>query len=129
MSSMPIQDTGALIAARTFAAADPGRDAQKLLKEARSDASNPKKAAEARLAAKKLEAVFSTMLVKEMRGTQGSSMFGEGTSSDVYGGWFDQYMGEVLAKRGALGLANSIEHSLAKKDLAQSAAQKEVQPK
>jgi peptidoglycan hydrolase FlgJ len=126
---LPVQDSGAVLAARTFAAADPGRDATKLLQQARTDAADPARAAQARQAAKKLEAVFSTLLVKEMRGTQASSMFGEGTSADVYGGWFDQYLGEVLAKRGALHLSDSIEHSLSKKDAQQSLANKDVQPK
>jgi Rod binding domain-containing protein len=115
MSSMPIQDGSAQIAARAFAAADPGRDATQLLKQARADAASPDKAAQTHDAAKRLEAVFSTMLIKELRGPQ-SALFGEGTSADVYGGWFDQYLGEVLAKRGALHLADSIEHSLARKE-------------
>ena len=68
-----------------------------------------------RSAAKRLEGLFATLLVKEMRSTQSSGIFGEGTSADVYGGWFDQYFGEVLAKHGELGLSKSVERSLEQK--------------
>jgi hypothetical protein len=50
-----------------------------------------------------------------MRSTQTAGFFGEGTGADVYGGWFDQFLGEVLAKQGELHLADGIEHSLANK--------------
>ena len=66
-------------------------------------------------AAKRLEGLFATLLVKEMRSTQTAGFFGEGTGADVYGGWFDQFLGEVLAKQGELHLADGIESSLARK--------------
>lgn len=110
------QDTSALLSARAFGAVDPGRDAKSLLQRAETKSNDPEKLAQAREAAKRLEGVFATMLVKEMRGSQSGSVFGEGTGSDVYGGWFDQFIGDVLAKHGELHLASSIERSLADKE-------------
>ena len=100
--SAPIQDSGAQIGARALATAQFGPQAP------------------TRDAAQRLEGLFATLLVKEMRSTQSSGLFGEGTGADVYGGWFDQYLGEVLAKHGELHLADSIQTSLASKE--------EVQP-
>jgi Rod binding domain-containing protein len=100
------QDPSALLASRALAAADPRHGLE-------LEHSNPE---EERAAAHKLEGLFATLLVKEMRSTQTTGIFGEGTSADVYGGWFDQYLGEVLAKHGELHLADSIEHSLAAKE-------------
>jgi len=98
--SAPIQDSGAQFGARALASAEFAREAP------------------TRDAAQRLEALFATLLVKEMRATQSAGLFGEGTGADVYGGWFDQYLGEVLAKRGELHLADSIQDSLATKELA-----------
>jgi Rod binding domain-containing protein len=100
------QDQGALLAAQALAAADPAPRLQ-------APQGDPEAA---RSAAQRLEGLFATLLVKEMRTTQASGIFGEGTSADVYGGWFDQFLGEVLAKRGELQLTRSIEHSLAAKE-------------
>jgi Rod binding domain-containing protein len=100
--SAPIQDSGTQIGARALASAEFGREAS------------------TRDAAQRLEGLFATLLVKEMRSTQSTGLFGEGTGADVYGGWFDQYLGDVLAKHGELHLAGSIQSSLASKE--------EVQP-
>jgi Rod binding domain-containing protein len=105
--SAPIQDSGAQIGARALATAEFGRDA--LSRDAAG-----------RDAAQRLEGLFATLLVKEMRSTQSTGLFGEGTGADVYSGWFDQYLGDVLAKHGELHLAGSIQTSLASKE--------EVQP-
>ena len=104
------QDATSLLAARALSAADPARGLQV----------DPKNAEQTRSAAQRLEGLFATLLVKEMRSTHSASLFGEGTSSDVYGGWFDQYLGEVLAKHGELHLADSIERSLAAKEAPKS---------
>lgn len=79
----------------------------------------------ARAAAQRLEGLFASLLVKELRATQSAGLFGEGTGADVYGGWFDQYLGEVLAKHGELHLADSIQSSLATKE---QASKQEAQP-
>jgi flagellar protein FlgJ len=54
------------------------------------------------------ESLFISQLLKEMRQTeQGGGLFA-GESSDTYGGIFDLYLGEHLAKSGGLGLARMI---------------------
>jgi flagellar protein FlgJ len=54
------------------------------------------------------ESLFISLLLKEMRQTeQGGGLFA-GESSDTYGGIFDLYLGEHLAKSGGLGLAPMI---------------------
>jgi Rod binding domain-containing protein len=88
------QDPTRLLAAQALAGADP---------------------APTRDASKRLEGLFATLLVKEMRTTQTAGFFGEGTGADVYSGWLDQVLGEALAKHGELHLADGIENSLAKK--------------
>src|SRR5258706_3638265 len=113
--SAAIQDSTGRLAAGRMASADLGREAAALLSQARARSDRPEDQQKARDAAHRLEGLFATLLVKEMRGTQSAGLFGEGTSADVYGGWFDQYLGEVLAKHGELHLANSIESSLGAK--------------
>ena len=87
---------------------------------ARGGAAAPKEPSQERAAAQRLEGLFATLLVKEMRASHSSGIFGEGTGADVYGGWFDQFLGDTLAKHGELHLADSIEHSLAKKETLRS---------
>ena len=66
-------------------------------------------------AAKQLEGLFATMLVREMRRAlpeDGGGFFGEGSHSEVYEGWLDEHVGNVLARDGALGLAGMIKTNL-----------------
>jgi Rod binding domain-containing protein len=64
--------------------------------------------------AKDFEAVFSSMMLKEMRNTlEPGSLFGE-DSSDILGGLFDQFLGQHLADSGGFGMAKMIEASLNK---------------
>jgi len=100
------QDPTTLLAAQALAGAERSRALE----------AQPANTQQAHSAARRLEGLFATLLVKEMRSPHSSGLFGEGTSADVYGGWFDQYMGEALAKRGDLHLAESIERSLASKE-------------
>ncbi len=60
-------------------------------------------------AAKEFEAVFLSMLIKQMRDTLEEGIF-SGDASDTYGGLFDMYMGEHLAAANPLGLATIIEN-------------------
>ncbi len=117
------QDPALALAARSAVGADASGEMQRLAEQARRAAGVDGPSADdprgQHAAAQKLEAVFATLLVKEMRSQQSGGMFGEGTSGDVYGGWFDQYVGEVLARRGALHLAQSIDRSLAQKEAPQ----------
>lgn len=63
-------------------------------------------------AAEKLEALFATMLVKEMRRSLPNGFFGEGSGADTYNGWFDEHLGAALARSGALDLAGMVKTSL-----------------
>ncbi|MBK7642609.1 MAG: rod-binding protein [Planctomycetes bacterium] len=109
----PAQDVSAALAAQALARPDPSSQAKQLLQRTQSGSNTAEDAEKKRVAAKRLESLFATMLVKEMRSTQSETgMFGSGTSADVYGGWFDQFLGEVLSKHGELHLADSINRSL-----------------
>ncbi len=63
-------------------------------------------------AAEKLEALFATILVKEMRRALPNGFFGDGTGADTFNGWFDEHLGEALARSGALDLVGMIKTSL-----------------
>jgi Rod binding domain-containing protein len=65
-------------------------------------------------AATGFESVFLGMLVKEMRQTLDSGGFFGQDTGDVYGGMFDLYMGQHLAKSGGIGLASWLRQQLAK---------------
>lgn len=65
-----------------------------------------------KVAAEKLEALFATILVKEMRRALPNGFFGDGTGADTFNGWFDEHLGEALARSGALNLAGMIKTSL-----------------
>jgi Rod binding domain-containing protein len=73
-------------------------------------------------AAAKFESLFASQLVKEMRRGLGEGFFGEGPQADVYAGWLDQFVGEAIAKRGGLHLADQVRASLEQKRDAESAA-------
>lgn len=66
-------------------------------------------------AGKKFEALFATLLVKEMRKALPDGFFGEGSAGDIYSGWLDQHLGESIAKRGTLHIAPIVEASLSRK--------------
>lgn len=66
--------------------------------------------------AKKLEAVFASMLVKEMRNASPGSFFGTDSAADVYGGWFDEHVGEKLAERGSLHIAEFVQRLIQSKE-------------
>lgn len=71
-------------------------------------------------AAKKLEALFATMLVREMRKSLPKGFFGDGPGADTFNGWFDQKLGQSLSDSGALDLAGQISVSLQAKEAAQA---------
>ena len=60
--------------------------------------------AEIEEAAKQMESLFASMLVKELRGSMSKGLFGEGPGSDIYNEWFDKNMGEAIASDGGLGM-------------------------
>lgn len=62
--------------------------------------------------AQDFEAAFLSILLKEMRQTLEPSTMFEGDKSDVFGGMFDQFLGEHLAQAGALGIARLVKNQL-----------------
>lgn len=58
-------------------------------------------------AARQFEGLFVSMLLKTMRETMASEMFA-GDGADVWGGMFDQSMGEEIAKSGGLGVVDQL---------------------
>src|SRR5215510_9375547 len=64
--------------------------------------------------AQEFESVFTSIMLKEMRKTlETGSLFGE-DSSDIYGGMFDQFMGQHMSNAGGMGLANMVRQALAR---------------
>jgi flagellar protein FlgJ len=62
--------------------------------------------------ARQFESVFMAQLVKEMRQTlEPDTLFGN-DPGDVYGGIFDLFMGNHLAKAGGIGLAKVLERHM-----------------
>ena len=64
------------------------------------------------LAARELEKVFSTLLVKELRRGLGDGFFGGGAGSDTFESWLDEHLGESLARDGVLDLAGQVKVEL-----------------
>jgi Rod binding domain-containing protein len=58
-------------------------------------------------AAQELEAVFASMLIKEMRQTLSEGLFGSDTA-DVYGALFDQHIGQQMTQGEGLGIKQMI---------------------
>jgi Rod binding domain-containing protein len=63
-------------------------------------------------AAKDFESVFTTMMLKEMRQTLDADSLFSGDSSDIYGGLFDQFLGQHIADAGGMGLAKVVREGL-----------------
>jgi Rod binding domain-containing protein len=58
--------------------------------------------------AAKFESIFTSLLLKEMRQSVGEGGLFGGDSSDVFGGLFDLYMGEHVAKSTSLGIGDMV---------------------
>lgn len=71
-------------------------------------------AEEARIqtAAKEFEATFLSLITKELRQTEEPDGLFAGDTGDVFGGLFDQLMGQHLASAGGVGLAQVLEKPL-----------------
>jgi len=64
-------------------------------------------------AAREMEGLFMTVLVKELRKTiPGDGLFGKGPGSDVFEGWFDTALGEALVQGPGTALRDAIRLSL-----------------
>ncbi len=58
------------------------------------------------------ESLFASQLLKEMRKTlDPETMFG-GDGGDVYGGMFDQFVGQQMSQGGGFGLAKMLRETL-----------------
>lgn len=60
------------------------------------------------------ESVFISMLVKQMRQTTGDEGLFAGDNSDTFGGMFDMFMGQHLAKASNIGIDKMIMDSFAR---------------
>jgi len=54
------------------------------------------------------EALFATMLAREMRRGLSEGFFGGGAGADVYEGWLDEHVGQAIARSGDLGLVGMV---------------------
>lgn len=63
-------------------------------------------------AGKKMEALFATMLVRELRRALPNGFFGKGAGADTFEGWLDQHLGQALADSGTLDIAGQVKVSL-----------------
>ena len=57
--------------------------------------------------AKSFEAVFASLLIKQMRNTLSDGLFGS-ESSDVMGGLFDLHMGQAMTEGAGLGIRDKV---------------------
>lgn len=78
-----------------------------------SDIDVNKTAAEIQKAGDDFEGVFLSLMLKEMRNTLEGGFFGE-ESSDTYGGMFDMFVGQDLAKSQPLGISKILLESYSK---------------
>ncbi len=62
-------------------------------------------------AAKELEKLFMSLVVKEMRRSLPEGMFGKATGANVYSGLFDQMMADALVQGEGTGLRKAIAES------------------
>jgi len=69
-------------------------------------------------AAEKMEALFASILVKELRrALPEGGFFGDGPGADTYNGWLDEHLGAALAKSGSLDMAGLVKTALDAKAL------------
>lgn len=72
--------------------------------------------------ARQFEALFATLLVREMRRAIPGGLFGEGAGADVFEGWFDEHVGQSLAARQALGIGQMVRTSILREKAAEAAS-------
>ncbi|MCA9218014.1 MAG: rod-binding protein [Planctomycetales bacterium] len=67
------------------------------------------------------EAVFMSMMLKEMRATLSDGLFGQ-EGSDTFGALFDLHLGQHLADSGGIGLREMVAAAYAKNDVTKQEA-------
>lgn len=60
------------------------------------------------------ESLFASLMLKEMRKSLDPGTLFGGDSADVYGGLFDQFLGQQIADGGGFGLARMVKEAMAK---------------
>ncbi|MFN9721176.1 MAG: hypothetical protein ACK58L_20960 [Planctomycetota bacterium] len=75
------------------------------------------KSAKAAEAIEKMEGMFLSMMLKELRKSEMGDGFFPGDKSDTYGGIFDMYVGDHLAKTTDIGIEQLFQSSTALKQL------------
>lgn len=64
---------------------------------------------------REFEAIFTQMLLKEMRNTiPENSFFGKSNASKIYQSMYDEALAQEISSRGSLGLAEQIYQNLSK---------------
>jgi Rod binding domain-containing protein len=107
-----LSGNGASVARLALSGAERGRDARavdRLTGTAGKD--------DVGKAAKEFEAVFTRMLLAQAIPEEGGGLFGEGPAAGIVRGLFVDRMGEGLAGRRALGIAEIVERSLERERL------------
>ncbi len=80
-----------------------------MIQRPQQNSDDPRITPEMRKAAEGLEAIFTSEMVKAMRGTVQKSEFSlHNSASDVYEGMLDQEYAEVSARQNAIGLSGQI---------------------
>jgi peptidoglycan hydrolase FlgJ len=82
--------------------------------------------AEIHRAARDFEAVFLRMLLGAMLPEEGGGIFGEGPSAGVVRGMFVDQVGDGLAERRALGIADLVERSMKRESAGEPSRQDAV---
>jgi hypothetical protein len=102
MTLRPIETPG-INALEAELARGQGREAELRRLEQAADGERPEEAQ------KRFEEYFSTLMVKELRRGLGEGFFGSGAGSDTYDAWMDDFLGQSLAKSGAVDLSGMLE--------------------
>lgn len=63
-------------------------------------------------AAERFQALFATMIVREIRRTLPNGFFGGGVGSDTFDSWLDDQLGQTLTESDSLGLAGMLKASI-----------------
>ena len=85
------------------------------------------KAAELEGVGQEFESVFLSLMLKEMRNTlENGGFFGE-ESSDTYGGLFDMFIGQHIAKSSPLGISEIVAQSYERNSAAHERGDGEAQ--
>ena len=98
----------------------PAANSVKTDKPAASKNSVPKdseKSEKVRKVIEEFEGVFMSMMIKQLRETSNGEGFFPGDHSDTYGGMFDMFMGQHLARGSQTGLESLFESTSAKTQL------------